>query len=125
MAEIELTPEDIAEMTGEMEGNVYPEPSEDELREVVRRQPDLYYLAREWTWGDTEARDQLAATLYRLRTEQVKELHPLPWHVKDRVIFDGNGKVVIGETCGAPSPLVTGWIVEIADRKLGGGVWAE
>lgn len=124
MSEIELSPEDIGEMTGEMEGNIYPQPSEDELREVVRREPDLYYLAREWTWGDTEARDKLADALYRLRTERVKELHPLPWHVENRVIFDGNGKVVVGETCGAPSPLVAGWIVEFAERKLGGGAWS-
>jgi hypothetical protein len=124
VADIELTAEDIEEMTGEMEGNVYPEPTEDELREVIRRVPGLYYLAREWTWGDTEARDQLAAALYHLRTERVKVEHPLPWHVENRVIFDGNGKVVVGETCGAPSPLVAGWLVEVAERTLGNGAWS-
>jgi hypothetical protein len=122
MAGIELTPEDIAEMTGEMVGNIYPDPTEDELREVVQRDPDLYYLAREWTWGDTEARDQLAAALHRLRTERVRIEHPLPWHVENRVIFDGNGNVVVGETCGAPSPLVAGWLVGVAEHSLGTGV---
>jgi hypothetical protein len=124
MAEIELTAEDLQEMADTMMGNIWPDPVEDELREVVRRDPHVYYLAREWTWSDTEARDQLAAALYHLRTERVKIEHPLPWHVENRVIFVGNGKVVIGETCGAPSPLVAGWLVEVAERTLGNGAWS-
>lgn len=124
MTEIELSSKDIEEMSGEMKGNVYPDPTEDELREVVRREPSLYHLAKQWTWGDTEVRDKLAAALYHLRTERVKAEHPLPWTVQNRVIFDGNGKVVVGETCGAPSPLVAGWLVEVAERALGNGAWS-
>ena len=123
MSEIELTAEDLQEMADTMMGNIAPDPTEEELREAVRRDPHLYHLAREWTWGDTEARDQLYLALLRLRTEQVKADHPWPWELRDRVIFDANGKVVVGETCGAPSPLVAGWLVEVAERALNDQRW--
>lgn len=118
MAEIELTAEDLQEMADTMMGNIWPDPVEDELREVVRRDPHVYYLAREWSWGDTEARDQLYLALFKLRTEQVNATHPRPWSIRDRVIFDGNGKVVVGETCGAPSALVAGWLMDVAEQAL-------
>jgi hypothetical protein len=122
---IELTAEDLQEMADTMMGNIAPDPTEEELREVVRRDPHLYHLAREWTWGDTEARDQLYRALLKLRTEQVKAEHPWPWELRDRVVFDADGKVVIGETCGAPSALVAGWLVEIAERALNIPRWLE
>lgn len=115
---IELDADDLREMTETMMGNIAPEPTEDELREVVRRDPHLYHLASEWTWSDTEARDQLFAELFKLRTERVKAAHPVPWTLQDRVILDATGKVVVGETCGAPSALVAGWLMEVATDVL-------
>lgn len=123
MAEIELTADDLREMAGEMEGNIAEPPSEEELREVVRRDSSLYFLAQEWTWGDTEVRDRLYLALLRLRTERVKAEHPWPWVLRDRVIFDADGKVVVGETCGAPSVLVAGWLVEVTERALSDDRW--
>lgn len=40
----------------------------------------------------------------------IGERHPVPWLTEGRLIFDGAGRVVVGETCGAPSVLVARWI---------------
>lgn len=40
----------------------------------------------------------------------IAERHPVPWLTEGRLIFDGAGRVVVGETCGAPSVLVARWI---------------
>lgn len=124
MSDVKLTAEDLQEMADQMLGNITPVPSEDELREAIRREPDIFHLAQEWSWGDTEARDQLYLALHKLRTEQVKAAHPLPWRASDRVVFDANGKVIFGETCGAPSALVAGWLVDVAENAILNRNWS-
>jgi hypothetical protein len=59
----ELTTEDLAEMRGQALGNVDFEPTDDQLREVCRRDPQLLALAMMWSWHDTEVREQLCAAL--------------------------------------------------------------
>jgi hypothetical protein len=62
-----LTEPDLREMADEMMGNIKPEPNEDELRRVAAANPHLVHKAHEWTWGDTEVRDELAEALEKLR----------------------------------------------------------
>ena len=47
-------------------GNVDFTPTDDQLREVCRRDPRLIPLAMMWGWSDTEVRDQLCAALEAL-----------------------------------------------------------
>ena len=62
----EPTAKDLAEMHDEATGNVAFEPTDDQLREVCRRDPNLIPLAMMWGWGDTEVREQLCAALEAL-----------------------------------------------------------
>jgi len=47
-------------------GSVDFEPTDDQLREVSRRDPHLLALAMMWSWHDTEVREQLCAALTAL-----------------------------------------------------------
>ena len=62
----EPTAQDLAEMRGQALGNVDFEPTDDQLREVCRRDPRLLALAVMWSWHDTEVREQLCAALTAL-----------------------------------------------------------
>jgi hypothetical protein len=63
---LEPTASDLAEMRDQATGNVSFEPTDAQLREVCRLDPQLIPLARMWSWGDTEVRDQLCAALEAL-----------------------------------------------------------
>ncbi len=40
---------------------------------------------------------------------------PRPWEIKDRIIFDAEGKVVVGYTCGAPTDATAALIVDVVN----------
>jgi len=40
---------------------------------------------------------------------------PRPWEIKNRIIFDAEGKVVVGYTCGAPTDATAALIVDVVN----------
>ncbi|MGW4528313.1 hypothetical protein [Amycolatopsis sp. NPDC004378] len=62
----EPSEDDLREMRDMMLGVIDFAPADDELR-TAWTNPRLVSLAREWGWGDTELRDELAAELEQIR----------------------------------------------------------
>ncbi|WP_410570565.1 hypothetical protein [Amycolatopsis sp. cmx-4-61] len=72
----EPSAKDLALLNDETVGNVGFDVTDDQLRQVWRHDPHLVALARERTWGDTEIRDQLCASLEALGAHQLAPGQP-------------------------------------------------
>jgi hypothetical protein len=48
---------------------------------------------------------------------EIGRRNPFPWTAKGRIVLDGEGTVVIGETCGAPSIFTAEWVAWTFNRQ--------
>lgn len=71
----EPSEDDLREMRDMMMGVIAFPPTDDELR-VAWTNPRLVSLAREWGWGDTELREELAAELEQNRSAGARTAAP-------------------------------------------------
>lgn len=113
----EPSEDDLREMRDMMLGVIDFAPSDDELR-AAWTNPRLVGLAREWGWGDTELRDELAAELEQIRRAATAPAGPSSPDARELTFRVGSQPQILDPDRIFP---ITAHLDETAPRRSYGG----